>query len=118
VAPQRPLVPRCAPQQLTLYPRISGKDLEEILEVSRLTRAERQKGQEHGGKAGGVTKAQTAQTRKTCMARCKLADLKSSAQWSSRGPSAERLTPTRARACEGSEGTCTSKGTTGGNEPS
>ena len=49
-------------------PDESGQDLEDILEVSRLTGAERQKGREHGGKAGGAEKAQTAQTRKTCMA--------------------------------------------------
>jgi hypothetical protein len=49
-------------------PEESGEDLEEILKVSRLTGAERCKGQEHGGKAGGVEKAQIAQTRKTCMA--------------------------------------------------
>ena len=49
-------------------PDESGQDLEDILEVSRLTGAERQKGQEHGGKAGGAEKAQTAQTRKTCVA--------------------------------------------------
>ena len=48
-------------------PEESGKDWEDILEVSRLTGAERCKGQEHGGKAGGDEKAQTAQTRKTCM---------------------------------------------------
>ena len=49
-------------------PEESGEDLEDILEVSRLTGAERQKGREHGGKAGGAEKAQTAQTRKTYMA--------------------------------------------------
>jgi hypothetical protein len=49
-------------------PEESGEDLEEILKVSRLTGAERCKGQEHGGKAGGVVKAQIAQTRKTCRA--------------------------------------------------
>jgi hypothetical protein len=49
-------------------PEESGEDLEEILKVSRLTGAERCKGQEHGGKAGGVVKAQIAQPRKTCMA--------------------------------------------------
>jgi hypothetical protein len=49
-------------------PEESGEDLEDILKVSRLTGAERCKGQEHGGKAGGVEKAQTSQTRKTCMA--------------------------------------------------
>ncbi len=48
-------------------PDESGEDSEDILEVSRLTGAERQKGQAHGGKAGGAEKAQTAQTRKTCM---------------------------------------------------
>jgi hypothetical protein len=48
-------------------PDKSGEDSEDILEVSRLTGAERQKGQAHGGKAGGAEKAQTAQTRKTCM---------------------------------------------------
>ena len=53
----------------TRIPEESGKDWEEILEVNRLTRAERQKGQQHGGKAGGVGKAQNAQPRKTCMAR-------------------------------------------------
>ena len=49
-------------------PEESGEDLEDILKVSRLTGAERCKGQEHGGKAGGVEKAQTSQTHKTCMA--------------------------------------------------
>jgi hypothetical protein len=49
-------------------PDESGQDLEDILEVSRLTGAERQKGQAHGGKAGSAEKAQTAQTRKTCVA--------------------------------------------------
>ena len=49
-------------------PEESGEDEEDILEVSRLTGAKRQKGREHGGKAGGAEKAQTAQTRKTCMA--------------------------------------------------
>src|SRR5713226_2688439 len=49
-------------------PDESGQDLEDILEVSRLTGAERQKGQAHGGKAGGAEQAQTAQPRKTCVA--------------------------------------------------
>jgi hypothetical protein len=60
---------RCAAIAHTVSPRISGEELEEILEVSRLTRAERQKGPEHGGKAGGVGKAQNTQTRKSCIAR-------------------------------------------------
>ena len=53
-------------------PDESGEDSEDILEVSRLTGAERQKGQAHGGKAGGAEKAQTAQTRQTCMGGCNL----------------------------------------------
>ena len=48
-------------------PDESGEDVEDRLEVSCLTGAERQKGQAHGGNAGGAEKAQTAQTRKTCM---------------------------------------------------
>jgi hypothetical protein len=61
-------------------PDESGEDEEDILEVSRLTGADRQKGREPGGKAGGAEKAQTAQTRQTCMAWCKRHGLKPSSQ--------------------------------------
>jgi hypothetical protein len=66
---QRPLVPRCAPRQLKPYPRESGWESEECPKGQPPYRSRnRQKGPEHGGKAGGAEKAQTSQTCKTCMA--------------------------------------------------
>jgi len=54
--------------------------VEDIREVSRLPGAERQRGQEHGGKAEDEEKAQTSSFRKTCMVWCKRYGLKPSAQ--------------------------------------
>ena len=66
---QRPLVPRCAPRQLKPSPRASGWESEECPKGQPPYRSRnRQKGPEHGGKAGGAEKAQTSQTCKTCMA--------------------------------------------------
>ena len=65
---QRPLVPRCAPRQLKPYPRESGWESEECPKGQPPYRSRnRQKGPEHGGKAGSAEKAQPSPTCKTCM---------------------------------------------------